>query len=31
MIGKVHPIMRQVFETFDKTRYEGAKSMHSVP
>jgi hypothetical protein len=25
MIGKVHPIMRQVFETFDKTRYAGDK------
>jgi hypothetical protein len=25
MIGKVHPIMRQVFETFDKARYEGPK------
>jgi len=25
MIGKVHPIMRQVFETFDKNRYEGPK------
>ncbi len=23
MIGKVHPVMRQVFQTFDKDRYEG--------
>jgi hypothetical protein len=25
MIGKVHPIMRQVFETFDKAKYAGEK------
>ncbi len=24
-IGKVHPVMRQVFQTFDKDRYEGLK------
>jgi hypothetical protein len=25
MIGKVHPVMRQVFQTYDKDRYEGLK------
>ncbi len=25
MIGKVHPIMRQVFQTYDHSRYEGLK------
>ncbi|MFT3927551.1 MAG: hypothetical protein QM778_33775 [Myxococcales bacterium] len=25
MVGKVHPIMRQVFQTFDQARYEGDK------
>jgi hypothetical protein len=25
MIGKVHPIMRQVFQTFDHDRYDGMK------
>lgn len=25
MVGKVHPIMRQVFQTFDAAKYEGEK------
>lgn len=25
MVGKVHPIMRQVFQTFDNAKYEGEK------
>jgi len=25
MIGKVHPVMRQVFQTFNKDKYEGEK------
>jgi len=25
MVGKVHPVMRQVFQTYDKEKYEGEK------